>query len=888
MTSESDIWDSGLGRISQSPAAKQSKLFQSMNAKLEGFDNPNFVLSQELEETSQELANAKKHAQDKNDEYARLASLTKSAEFQNQEMGNLISQANALDMKFDKQTKIYKATTDPARDNYLGTNVTFPNSGAGESDGGAALAAAGISSLGESQPITGYVTNMGVFKWFQTPSDQKASEGKNGCPAASATTVLPQGSSINTGRRGSYSQGTTPVIFSGTPMVPGQSCGNEGKNVMVTSVMKNPNSTLLGLYNDSTSNPAMMTYLDGGAPNYNYSSCLQAAVDNGSSFFSLGGADPGAAIANPSSAASNSTCGLSNDSVQIASNGQAISKCNAQSDNYVYGNSGSMALYTNNPAQYVGLYNDNPQTRAMIPVNNMSSTFSYGSCQAYAVQNGYKYFAIQNANPSSIDVPNAQCFVTNDLSSAQQYGQIDNRKGIPAKDYWTKTQMTLGGNLQNAVYSLSGQPTPSGCFMTPKAGLMAVEKGSTYAQCAQQADTYLMPFFGLGNYDPSTGTGSCYISPFQQVLASGGPSVVSVEGSDGNSVGVGQVNAIYQLTDQGDPSALGQVGYVDANAELKVYPADMLTSAPPGQGTYSSVANTTVNGFDMTSATTGTGSSGAPVTMPIPNQTVESCQNLCEEQGEGTCGGFVLDNSLNCYLKTPNFMQAAAATMTPGSEAAGTSSVIPTMGATTYIRNPALSNDRSCSQDMVGIDSVTWANYPMPDGKGYGSSLGWGDASLNLDGGMSLGSSGGGTPSYMTQTTKCGLAAFTAGTEEAKSVTENELDGVAHSISKTGSELYHYMHGKEGFDTGGMGIFEITQMNSDLIQKGSDQYFHVKNLSENESPSLAGMLSVSDTAVLQRNTEYTVWMIIALVVLCLAIVGVYYVLNAGEPVAAAQ
>lgn len=123
---------------------------------------------------------------------------------------------------------------------YLGTNIRFPDSGA-----------------------IFYVTQQGVAKAYQSMNDLNATAGNNGCPGETWTELsIPWSPSY-------LNQGTviptTPELIVGTPMVPGQTCGNEGKNVLVNNVINNANSSYLGCYADNTSSP-LMQFIGGSPP----------------------------------------------------------------------------------------------------------------------------------------------------------------------------------------------------------------------------------------------------------------------------------------------------------------------------------------------------------------------------------------------------------------------------------------------------------------------------------------------------------------------------------------------------------------------------------------------------------------------------------------------
>ena len=112
-----------------------------------------------------------------------------------------------------------------------------------------------------------YVTSQGLVKWYPNSEIWEATAGSNGCPSSGQVTQLniPWIEAYNT-------QGatipTTPNLITGTPMTSGQSCGYEGSNVFVnTMVGSNVTSNFQGCYADNPETPAM-TFLGGAPPVY--------------------------------------------------------------------------------------------------------------------------------------------------------------------------------------------------------------------------------------------------------------------------------------------------------------------------------------------------------------------------------------------------------------------------------------------------------------------------------------------------------------------------------------------------------------------------------------------------------------------------------------------
>lgn len=129
----------------------------------------------------------------------------------------------------------------------------------------------------------GYVTAKGVFKWFpnQTIYDQTA--GKNGCPSGIINLDVSSNNKFNTRNEIIYTD--YPLIV-GTPMKTGQSCGNEGANIFVSSSTKpeNVSKNYSGCYKRSNTGLDFQSDMEDSA---SIDSCKMRALDNGSVGFAL-------------------------------------------------------------------------------------------------------------------------------------------------------------------------------------------------------------------------------------------------------------------------------------------------------------------------------------------------------------------------------------------------------------------------------------------------------------------------------------------------------------------------------------------------------------------------------------------------------------------------
>lgn len=109
-----------------------------------------------------------------------------------------------------------------------------------------------------------FVTNQGVAKYIATTDILNSISGVNGCPSAASANYI----DISVPWSNDYNipgtqLPTTPPLVIGTNMAMNESCGNEGRNVFVSSMLNNPNASYVGCYQDSSTTPAM-TFVGGG------------------------------------------------------------------------------------------------------------------------------------------------------------------------------------------------------------------------------------------------------------------------------------------------------------------------------------------------------------------------------------------------------------------------------------------------------------------------------------------------------------------------------------------------------------------------------------------------------------------------------------------------
>jgi hypothetical protein len=125
-----------------------------------------------------------------------------------------------------------------------------------------------------------YVTNQGIAKQFVNLSTYQKMAGKNGLPPVGELTPL----SIpwdNSYQSTGATIPTKPPLITGTPIQIGQSVGNEGSNVYVNSIVKNPIGSYIGCYNNLSSSTGEIMF----SPKMNSSNNVNGYVSAASSVF---------------------------------------------------------------------------------------------------------------------------------------------------------------------------------------------------------------------------------------------------------------------------------------------------------------------------------------------------------------------------------------------------------------------------------------------------------------------------------------------------------------------------------------------------------------------------------------------------------------------------
>lgn len=425
--------------------------------------------------------------------------------------------------------------------------------------------------------------------------------------------------------------------------------------------------------NRSTALQGITLFTEGtveAAGTYSFNQCKQSAIMNGSRYF---------ALQNVNTNNSLGYCGVSNNLQGSSNLGTSITQSASKvlwSSNTTNssGSSGinsalltglgdlsiidstGLTIYSTTtgsaatPSNYFGCYRDRG-IRAMTAYNKGSQQYNNSQCQQIAQSNGYKYYGLQNSTSGTT----AQCFLSNNLAGSTQYGKAGNCTQISDGSYsgggWSNA--LYNANLAQSIYYLTVEDNGNMCIFrgsNPNDNQGQIWCSNTGVGSGLQSNPAYAAINGKygKNWMASGSTlfaGDFIGSPSGKValimMPTGALSLYTYIMSencskmvDGNMGGGILANAIYDLGQTPVTSAMGDVGYINQNDELFIYPSDNVEFA----NTYTKITDTTIIGNDIT------GTSYGSATEPQCKQT---CNSLA------ACSGYVFSpGSSICYPKT--------------------------------------------------------------------------------------------------------------------------------------------------------------------------------------------------------------------------------------------
>ena len=322
-----------------------------------------------------------------------------------------------------------------------------------------------------------YVTNQGVAKYIPDPTILKSISGKNGCPNTSSDYINITIPWLNEYSIEGTQIPTNPPLIIGKNMKANESCGHEGSNVFVNTMLSSkPTPTYVGCYQDDEKKPSM-TFIgkkytfEGSIINGNFS---QPGIGNNSfQYITSTSKIPGwnfnsACLLNNSSAwvypipypngnqcvslqqtasisqtlnlkpgnytltfysVGRNCCDNSRQSnpVNIQLNGKTFYSVQPPINQWTkYSTTFNVTTNGNNEIKFLGTWTAGDRSSAFqnISISGSDSSdsrdlYSYTACEDAAILGGYQYFALQNANSST---GLGYCAVSNDIKTVQANG----------------------------------------------------------------------------------------------------------------------------------------------------------------------------------------------------------------------------------------------------------------------------------------------------------------------------------------------------------------------------------------------------------------------------------------------------------------------------------
>jgi hypothetical protein len=600
------------------------------------------------------------------------------------------SELSDLDAKFNSVLEQYK-TAQTGYTNELNKYVQNANSDSSYKNKNISL------SNGKQY----YINSQNVAKAFSTDTVYTNTQGKNNCPAG-ITKI-----GVNT---------LPNTVSSGTNMISGQSCGNEGISIHVASVNSKPQTNFIGCYKDSDS-AQTMTSLSNGNTIYDYDSCMKLAADNNSPYFALENMNATTGLAK-------CNIGSNLSSIQqygIAYNVEIITAWTTGTqgtgpNTMILNNDGSFALKNLNQQN---VWSSNTTISAcvnggMIKPNSFSGTYGIN-----CVSSGYRV----NANNAS-NTLNRQFGST--PKSSWSFGINNSNYGDPASGCYKNfsASYTCGDNSVKTVSGWEGKTSVFDCNSNTTACVFYIllndngnlclfqgtptsnTKDSYWCSNTITQNTKINPDWVAqkGKYGTNYVKMGQTLSPGEWIGSPSGTAKLMMDtdgalriyvstisnktncskNSSGKIIGNVNTNAVYSLANNGVVSNVGKVGYINSDSQLQEYPASMISY----ENNY-----TVTNGFDSLGNTLQNG--------VYTNTTVEDCQNKCNSND--SCAGFVYDTTSKIgELKTQIFPNSARE---------------PNNNKNIYSRKIKVANAISCSKQLVDVDSVMWNNYPVAANK---------------------------------------------------------------------------------------------------------------------------------------------------------------------------
>ena len=437
---------------------------------------------------------------------------------------------------------------------------------------------------------TMYVTNQGVAKWYPDVATISSTMNKNNCPANTATTKI-NTIQTNYNKLGSYLT-TTPHLKVGTPMKPGQSCGNEGENIFVNSVLSPniPKPTYMGCYADDP-NSRVMSFIGATPPSSNN------LIVNGDFTQPI----------------------LQNNSYQFINDSTTVPGW-IFTNTYLINNwlQFNLPKYPSGPQFFCfSGYGDSPHINSNI-VGKISQNITITTAGTYQLS----FYAIS--------------YYPNEKFTGSiwiQNGESNIYGCIPQQNKWNLYSTIFTVNIGTTIINIVGDiELNKGTICIQGVTLTKQASGPpefNYESCQSAAISSGNRYFALQDADVQTGMGYCAVSNDSIGSTKNGISTVT------NNFVLWQSNTSKKNVSNALLNNEGSLIVLASDGITKLWSSPPLSTCVQ---VYSNTANSDSGGNDIYNYSSA------------PNTTVSGCEIGCNETN--SCAGFVFDNTNNfCYLK---------------------------------------------------------------------------------------------------------------------------------------------------------------------------------------------------------------------------------------------
>lgn len=367
----------------------------------------------------------------------------------------------------------------------------------------------------------GYVTDQGVYKWYPSWDVMNNTSGKNGCPTGYDQLT---NNSPNYNLPGQM-LGTQPDLEVGNMMVSGQSCGNEGNNVYVSSLVNNPNNEYKGCYPLYPPSPAMelMPLFTSSAATNGYSADASSiwgndiegegpwrVFDQNNDTFWHSSTDP--------SYLYDATTGVYQGTSSVT-----YSPDGSDTNTALVSGESIYALMPPTQSTYLQYYTLSPRRdNHLWSDRSPNSWILLGRLKTDA--NETRWYVVDTQSGQSFNsADDTPTYYVNSTTPYNQYALVVTKVGNDSPPYDMENDRYC---LQISGWNLYGTAQASSSSgQSPSMDLLANGDPMTYDECSQLSTQLGYNYFGMGNTDNS-GNSQCYGSnDFDKVTMNGDSSV---------------------------------------------------------------------------------------------------------------------------------------------------------------------------------------------------------------------------------------------------------------------------------------------------------------------------------------------------------------------------